>query len=95
MKKVRLCIPLLLCLCLCLSLLSVCALAEGSAESVESGTPLSPVEQAFQMISLFILFGGIAMLPVYYVLNRRRRRIVESFKQQKEPDETPADETNE
>ena len=88
MKKVRFCISLLLCLCLCLPLLSPCALAEASAEPAEDGVPLSPVERVFQVISLLILFGGIAMLPVYYVLNRRRKRIIASFTEPKEPDET-------
>lgn len=103
MKPFRLCVSLLLCLCLCAALFSVCALAEepagssaeSSAESVEDGTQLSPVEQVFQVIALLILFGGLAMLPVYYVLNRRRRRIIESFEQQKQPEDTPKDKTDE
>ena len=94
MKKLRLCIALLLCLCLCLPLLTVCALAEGSGEAAGNETPLSPVERVFQVISLVILFGGLAMLPVYYVLNKRRRRIIASFDQPKEPEDTPADETD-
>lgn len=95
MKKFRLCISLLLCLCLCLPLLSIGSLAEGSAETVENETRLSPVEQVFQVISLLILFGGIAMLPVYYVLNRRRKRIIASFEQPKEPDDASTNGTNE
>lgn len=95
MKKFRLCITFLLCLCLCTALLSLCALAEESTGSAENNTQLTPVEQVFQVISLLILFGGLAMLPVYYVLNRRRRRIIASFNQPKEPEKTPADETNE
>lgn len=93
MKKFRFWIPLLLCFCLCLPLLAVCALAEpsapeGSAEtSGDGGTPLSPVEQVFQVIALVILFGGLAMLPVYYLLNKRRRRIISSFEQPDAPDE--------
>ena len=102
MKKFRLCISLLLCLCLCLCLcpspLAVCASAEGSEEAAGGNeTPLSPVEQVFQVISLLILFGGIAMLPLYYLLNRRRKRIVASFEQtseQKSEQKKEADETN-
>lgn len=94
MKNCRLCIVMLLCLCLCASLFSVSASAASSAEepSEDGGVALSPVEQVFQVIALLILFGGIAMLPVYYVLNKRRRRIIASFEDQKEPQE---DETNE
>lgn len=95
MKNFRFCISLLLCLCLCLSLIPAGALAETSDTVSESGTPLSPVEQVFQVISLLILFGGIALLPVYYVLNKRRKRIISSFEQPKEPDDAPTDETNE
>ena len=91
MKKLRLCTALLLCLCLCLPLFAVCATAESSDAVSEDGVQLSPVEQVFQVISLVILFGGLAMLPVYYVLNKRRRRIISSFgspnEQPKEPDE--------
>lgn len=95
MKKFRLWISLLLCICICLPLFSVYAAAETSDTVSEGGTPLSPVEQVFQVISLLILFGGIALLPVYYVLNKRRRRIVASFEQPKEPEDAPADETDE
>ena len=95
MKEFRLCLSLLLCFCLCTAMFGLCALAEGSAESVESGTPLSPVEQVFQVIALLVLFGGIAMLPVYYLLNKRRRRIIASFEEKKEADDTSNDETNE
>ncbi|MCH5183439.1 MAG: hypothetical protein J1E00_04605 [Oscillospiraceae bacterium] len=98
MKKFRLCILLLLCISLCTVLLPLHALAEGSADSAGSAddkTQLTPVEKVFQVISLLILFGGLAMLPVYYVLNRRRRRIIASFNQPKEPEDTPADKTDE
>lgn len=95
MKKVRLCVSLLLCLCLCLPLLAVCASAEPSDAVGESGTPLSPVERVFQVISLVILFGGLALLPVYYVLNKRRRRIISSFGEQKEQEDAPSDEPDE
>lgn len=82
-------ISLLLCLCLCLPLLAVCALAEPPEAADEGEVRLSPVERVFQVISLVILFGGLAMLPVYYVLNKRRRRIIASFDQPKEPAEEP------
>ena len=87
MKKFHLCTALLLCLCLCLPLFAVCALAEGSEGAAGNEIPLSPVERVFQVISLVILFGGLAMLPVYYVLGKRRRRIIASFDQPKGPDE--------
>lgn len=96
MKKYRFCIFLLLCLSLCVSLLPVAALADSSAAGTSEGdgVALSPVEQAFQVISLVILFGGIAMLPVYYVLNKRRRRIIASFEEPKEPEENKAETEN-
>lgn len=92
MKKYRFCISLLLFLFLCISLLSLSVLADSSAGTSEgNGVALSPVEQVFQVIALVILFGGIAMLPVYYVLNRRRRRIIASFEEPKEPEENKAE----
>lgn len=49
--------------------------AEASAEPTVLSTP----ERVFQVIGLLILLGGIALLPVYYVLNIRRKRIIRSF----------------
>ena len=52
------------------------------------GIPLTPVENAFRIFSLVIIFGGLALLPAYFVLNARKKRIIRSFNQpEEEPDE--------
>ena len=58
---------------------------EESGEASGEETPLTPVENAFRIISVVILFGGLALFPVYYVLNMRRRKIIRSFDQPEEP----------
>ena len=71
---------------------------ESSEESVEESTAesmtesqeeviLTPVENAFRIVSMVLLFGGLALFPVYYVLNNRRRKIIRSFDEPKEPTE--------
>lgn len=65
---------------------------ESSAgESVEE-IILTPVENFFRIFSMVILFGGLALFPVYYVLNMRRRKIIRSFS---EPKEEEGDENEE
>ncbi len=87
-----------LCLCVLLSALVLPALAS-SEPSEPSETPepsqLSPVERVFQVISLTILFGGIALLPVYFLLNKRRKRIVASFGEKDDPTDDPKDDPGE
>ena len=58
---------------------------EESGEASGEETPLTPVENAFRIISVVILFGGLALFPVYYVLNMRRRKIIRSFDRPEEP----------
>ena len=75
-------LPFALCLCVLLSALVLPALASSApSESSEPSepSPLSPVERVFQILSLTILFGGVALLPVYFLLNKRRKRIISSF----------------
>ncbi|MBO7157220.1 MAG: hypothetical protein J6W31_01305, partial [Clostridia bacterium] len=60
--------------------------AESMAESQEE-VILTPVENAFRIVSMVLLFGGLALFPVYYVLNNRRRKIIRSFDEPKEPTE--------
>lgn len=56
------------------------------------GIPLTPVEETFRIFSLIIIFGGLALLPVYFVLNARKKRIIRSFE---EPKEEPGEESEE
>ncbi|MBE6578789.1 MAG: hypothetical protein E7651_03160 [Ruminococcaceae bacterium] len=58
----------------------------GTEESKEE-IILTPVENFFRIFSMVILFGGLALFPVYYVLNMRRRKIIRSFSEPKEEDE--------
>ena len=81
---------LLFALCLCVLLPSLVLPALASEPS-----PLSPVERVFQVISLTILFGGIALLPVYFLLNKRRKRIVASFGEKDDPTDAPKDDPGE
>ena len=53
---------------------------------------MTPVENAFRIFSLVIIFGGLALLPAYFVLNARKKRIIRSFnKPEEEPDENTED----
>ena len=63
---------------------------EASAEPVALSAP----ERVFQVIGLLILLGGIALLPVYYVLNIRRKRIIRSFDASDRTDRKPDEETD-
>lgn len=63
--------------------------SESAAESEEE-VLLTPVENFFRIFSMVILFGGLALFPLYYVLNMRRRKIIRSFAEpKKEEDEEP------
>jgi hypothetical protein len=56
------------------------------------GVPLTPVENFFRFFSLIIIFGGLALFPVYFVLNARKKRIIRSFdKPEEKPDENTED----
>ena len=59
---------------------------ESGTEESKEEILLTPVENFFRIFSLVILFGGLALFPVYYVLNIRRRRIIRSFSEPKEED---------
>lgn len=62
----------------------------------KQSVPLTPVENFFRFFSLIILFGGLALLPVYFVLNARKKRIIRSFDEPKEnPKENPEEEAKE
>ena len=91
-------LPFALCLCVLLSALVLPALASSApSESSEPSepSPLSPVERVFQILSLTILFGGVALLPVYFLLNKRRKRIVASFGEKDDPADGPKDDPGE
>ncbi len=66
--------------------------AETSEETSEEEIILTPIENFFRIFSMVILFGGLALFPVYYVLNMRRRKIIRSFS---EPKEEEGDENEE
>ncbi len=68
-----------LCFCVLLPVLALPALASSEPSESSEPSPLSPVERVFQIVSLVILFGGIVLLPVYFVLNSRRKRMIASF----------------
>ena len=66
--------------------------APGEEGEESKGIPLTPVENAFRIFSLVIIFGGLALLPAYFVLNARKKRIIRSFnKPEEEPDENTED----
>ncbi len=60
---------------------------ESGTEESKEEILLTPVENFFRIFSLVILFGGLALFPVYYVLNARRRKIIRSFEEPKEGEE--------
>lgn len=80
-KAYRLLVLSLVLVCL---LPCVCQVAAESDAPPASDSGLSTFERVLQGIGLTILFGGIALLPVYFVLNSRRQRIRRSFDQPKE-----------
>ena len=84
-----------LCLCILLPSLVLPALASSEPSEPSEPSPLSPVERVFQVISLTILFGGVALLPVYFLLNKRRKRIIASFGEKDEPEDGPKDDPGE
>ena len=84
-----------LCLCILLSAFVLPALASSEPSEPSEPSPLSPVERVFQVISLTILFGGIALLPVYFLLNKRRKRIIASFGEKDDPADGPKDDPEE
>ena len=59
---------------------------ESSASEQSDDTELTPVEKVFSVISMIILFGGLALVPVYIVLMIRRKKIVKSFDEPKDDD---------
>ncbi len=62
---------------------------ESTVSEQSENTELSPVEKVFSVIGMVILFGGLALVPVYIVLMIRRKKIIKSFEQEKtEEDDT-------
>ncbi len=59
--------------------------------SSQQTVELSTVERVFQVISLLIILGGIALLPVYFVLNSRKKRIAASFKDSEHKEDSPSE----
>lgn len=54
--------------------------AESTLSEEEQNKPaLSPVEKFFQVFSMVIIFGGLALFPLYLVLNRKRKRDAQAF----------------
>ncbi len=70
------------------------ASAEESAEESKDEVVLTPVENTFRIISLVILFGGLALLPLYFLLYSRRKKIIRSFEEPKEEEEEQPSEEN-
>ena len=59
----------------------------GAEESAPDKTvPLNTFEQIMQVAAMVILIGGVLLLPLYYVLYRRRKKIIRSFSEEKEPE---------
>lgn len=42
---------------------------------------LNPVEKIAQVISLVVIFGGLLLFPVYFILNKRKKRIHEEYEE--------------
>lgn len=59
---------------------------ESNASEPSDDNALNPVEKVFAVISMVILFGGLALVPVYIVLMIRRKKIIKSFDEQKDDD---------
>ncbi|MBQ3002984.1 MAG: family 10 glycosylhydrolase, partial [Clostridia bacterium] len=59
---------------------------ESNASEPSDDNALNPVEKVFAVISMVILFGGLALVPVYIVLMIRRKKIIKSFDEQKDND---------
>lgn len=71
-------VSVLLTVCFLLSLFALPCLAEESS-AVSQPSALSAFDKGVQVFSMVILFGGLALVPLYFVLNARRRKIVKSF----------------
>ena len=70
--------------------------AEGPAEnSVEAsaeeskGEPLNAFEKTAQIISIIVIFGGLLLFPVYFILNSRKKRIARQYREEHPEDEKP------
>ncbi len=49
---------------------------------------LNPVEKVFSVVGMVLLFGGLALVPVYIVLMIRRKKIIKSFDEPKDGGDT-------
>lgn len=59
---------------------------ESETSEPSDDNALSPVEKVFSVIGMVLLFGGLALVPVYIVLMIRRKKIIKSFDEPKDND---------
>ena len=50
-----------------------------SSEEEKKTVELNTFEKIMQVAAMVILIGGVLLLPLYYVLNKRRKKIIRSF----------------
>ena len=54
--------------------------SENESEEEKKTVELNTFEKIMQVAAMVILIGGVLLLPLYYVLNKRRKKIIRSFR---------------